>query len=134
MKKIMLLLIIGCLLLSQYGMAASAAELSPSAVPGDMNFDGEISAPDALAALRLAVIKWCPLPPAEDATLQELQAWYDYHAAFALADVNNDTRVSAQDALLILQYAVGTQESFPLTDITQSVLYGRLPAWPGDAE
>ena len=67
-----------------------AMDQEPEAVPGDVNFDGEVSADDALLILRFAL------------GLVELD-----ENALAVADVNLDGSVNCVDALLTLRIAMG---------------------------
>ena len=50
--------------------------------------------------------------------------------SYFVCDVTNDCRVNAEDALMILQYAVGKREAFPRTDYTgqKGFQYMRWPA------
>jgi len=75
------------------GYSYSAFESTERIIPlilGDINFDGSVTAVDALMALQAATGK---------ISLTDLQK--------SAADVNKDGSVTAVDALLILQYATG---------------------------
>ncbi len=73
----------------------SQPELPAGMVKGDVDFDGNINAKDALKVLQFAVDKFTP-------TMEESM----------VGDVNGDRKLSAVDALWILQYAVGKRVSF----------------------
>jgi hypothetical protein len=61
---------------------------------GDLNMDGQITATDAMLALKLALLPNC------------------IDAIIKVADVNGDNMVTASDAMRILQYVTGAITSF----------------------
>ena len=108
---------------------------------GDPNGDEKIDAADALVVLWRGLIK--EDRSSEDVCVEE-DCWhiregkghdfhnqrsiYRYHYHFLCGDVNKDDYLSAHDALLILQYAVGKIEEFPRTDFTSNRL--RVQPYP----
>lgn len=67
---------------------------SMSYTRGDLNMDGQITATDAMLALKLALLPNC------------------IDAIIKVADVNGDNMVTASDAMRILQYVTGAITSF----------------------
>ena len=66
---------------------------------GDVNFDTEIDAKDALEILKAAVGK---------ITLTDIQK--------AASDVNGDSKIDAKDALLVLKKSVKKIDKFPVEE------------------
>ena len=134
MKKIIVALLLMALVLSVWVLPASA-EAEPTLIVGDTDLDGSVTAVDALLVLQISIRKCMPpTAPDENASFEEKADWYYYRAKFVVGNVNGDEKFGSDDALLILKFVVGKVDQFPLTDITQTIFYDFLPAWPGDAQ
>lgn len=90
---------------------------------GDPSWDGKIDATDALAALKMAVFgpPKCPGP-----LFDTKMEYYHYYRMQLCGDVDGSDRVTANDALMILQYAVGEIDGFDRTDFS-SKKWERIP-------
>lgn len=55
---------------------------------------------------------------------------YNYHRKRLCRDVNNDDKVTAEDALMVLQYVVGKRDCFARTDFTSD--HWRVQRYPAN--
>ena len=104
---------------------------------GDVNVDKKVNALDALWVLQ-SICK-CAMFPVEDPTPEEIfqyeQFWYKQTVMKLVGDVTGDGKVNAQDALHILQYAVGKRDAFENNSISElkNLVYPELvPITPTD--
>ena len=128
MKKMMIVcLLIGFLLSVPVGVAAEKAENEKPVwtMVGDGNRDLKVDAKDALLALQLSVSKYKPFFVFPDYFTGEYieefwrdQEAYVYHGQRIVVDVDSNDIMNANDALQILQYAVGKRDAFLRTDIS----------------
>ena len=135
MKKIISLFLLITMCVSMVSISVHA-ETEPTLMIGDANFDGKIDVVDALEILKTICGKsFHPKEPAADAPYEaKLQWYYSETIRKGVGNVDGDSHLSVKDALLVLKFVVGKITEFPLTDITQSVTYHLLPAWPGDSQ
>ncbi len=144
MKKLIGLLLVSIMVLV-IAIPASAwmwTVYSPSeyTMMGDMNIDKKIDAKDALEVLKFSVYgNHNHRFPTEKPSPEQLLKWEreDYYKKtfIIVADVNGDEKVNAEDALHILQYAVGKRNVFENNDISrlQNLVYPQLvPNTPTD--
>ena len=124
MKKLFSILLCFILLLTPLSAIPTHAETMPQLILGDANCDGKVDAVDALKVLIITVTKCGPGNDPYDA--------YYFYAGRLLCNVDHDPKhITANDALLILQYAVGKRTSFPVTEEQIRAEWDGL-SWPGD--
>lgn len=125
MKKLLSILLCFILLLTPFSGIPAKAETMPQLIVGDANCDGSIDAKDALDVLWITVMKSPPYVVPKD----DPYALFYFNAGRVCAECNNNGIIDAEDALLILQYAVGKRKTFPRTDFQ----WNAYPlSWPGD--
>lgn len=98
---------------------------------GDLNIDKKIDAKDALEVLKFSVSKFAmflPENPTAEQTLKYEQYQYYITIMRIIGDVTGDGYVNSQDALHILQYAVGKRDAFENNDLSdlRNLVYPEL--------
>lgn len=139
MKKFIIALLTGCLMVSLVAFPAAALEERPWMI-GDPSWDGTINSQDALVILRKSLqLLDCSdedVSTMEDEVHEKKPSFhrrmevYDYHRTRLCGDVNNDDKLTAEDALMLLQYAVGKRDGFTRTDFTST--HWRVQRYPAN--
>lgn len=92
------------------------------ALVGDLNIDNKIDAKDALEVLKFSVCVHVRFP-VENSSAEELlklaREKYYKQLVTIVGDVTGDKKANAQDALHILQYAVGKRDAFEKSDLSE---------------
>ena len=126
-RMIAILLLMGILLSAPVGASTekTANEKPVWTMVGDGNRDLKVDAKDALLALQLSVSKYKPFFIFPDYFTGEYieefwrdQEAYVYYGQRIVVDVDSNDIMNANDALQILQYAVGKRDAFLRTDIS----------------
>ncbi len=105
---------------------------------GDVNVDKKVNSIDALRVLQYSVSKYDMFLPGNatpEETLRYEQFQYYKTVMKLVGDVTGDGYVNSQDALHILQYAVGKRDAFENNDLSglQDLVYPELvPTTPTD--
>ena len=136
MKKI-ICVVLAVLFIASVAFTATAWEIyhpSKYTMMGDVTADQTVNAKDALEILKFSVSKYRYFPP-EDPTPEQLlkyerQEFYR-NILKIIGDANGDERVDAQDALHILQYAVGKRDVFENMDLS-ALMTLQFPVTPTD--